>query len=155
MSFPEPGADMRRREFLGLIGSAAAWPGVACAQQARLPHVGVLMGSLDHGEARLRLSAFTETFEQLGWIDGQNVRVDIRWAETSRSSSRHKLENWYVLSLTLFLLGPPMRCSRCRSKRTPFLSCLRASPTRSDRASSIAWRGQTVTSQASALLNRR
>src|SRR6185369_7318209 len=70
---------MRRREFI--IGSvAAAWPLVARAQQAdRVRRIGILMGSADNAEYRPRVTLFIQTLTQLGWIDGRNVKIDIRW----------------------------------------------------------------------------
>ena len=73
---------MRRREFIAGLGSAAAaWPVVARAQQAnRVRRIGVLMplDENDPGE-KLRLSAFTQALADLGWTDGRNVRMDLRW----------------------------------------------------------------------------
>jgi putative ABC transport system substrate-binding protein len=73
---------MRRRQFIAGLGSAAAWPVVARAQQGdRIRRVGVLMGldENDH-EARTFLSAFTQGLAELGWTDGRSVRMDVRWA---------------------------------------------------------------------------
>ena len=72
---------MRRREFIVGLGSTAAWPMVARAQQTdRVRRIGVLMG-LDENDpdANLRLSAFTQALAGLGWTDGRNVRIDLRW----------------------------------------------------------------------------
>jgi putative ABC transport system substrate-binding protein len=72
---------MRRREFIAGLGSAAAWPLTARAQQGdRVARVGVLM-SFDENDpdAKLRLSAFTQALADLGWVDGRNVRMDFRW----------------------------------------------------------------------------
>jgi putative ABC transport system substrate-binding protein len=70
-----------RREFITLLGGAAAWPLAARAQQGgRVRRIGVFM-SLDENEpvAKLRQSAFTQALADLGWIDGRNVRMDPRW----------------------------------------------------------------------------
>src|SRR6516164_6458103 len=72
---------MRRREFIAGLGSAAAWPVVARGQQAdRVRRIGVLM-SFDENdpEGKLRYSAFTQALAELGWTDGRNVRMDVRW----------------------------------------------------------------------------
>jgi putative ABC transport system substrate-binding protein len=70
---------MRRREFI-IGGAAAAWPLAARAQQAdRVRRVGILMGSADNAEFRPRVTLFAQTLAQLGWIDGRNVKIDIRW----------------------------------------------------------------------------
>ena len=77
------GARMRRREFLGVLGgAAAAWPLAARAQQPeRVRRIGVLMASAaDDPEARPASAAFLQGLQQLGWTDGRNVRIDTRWA---------------------------------------------------------------------------
>src|SRR5712671_3815372 len=72
---------MRRREFVGLVGGAAAWPLAAHAQQGeRMRRIGVLIaGNENDPVAKLRISAFTQAFAGLGWTDGRNVRMDLRW----------------------------------------------------------------------------
>jgi putative ABC transport system substrate-binding protein len=72
---------MRRRTFIGGLGSAAAWPVVVRAQQGdRLRRIGVLMGGNENDpEPKARLSAFTQGLADLGWTDGRNVRMDLRW----------------------------------------------------------------------------
>jgi putative ABC transport system substrate-binding protein len=71
---------MKRREFITLIGGAAAWPLVARAQQSeRMRRVGVLIGSEDHADARNLLAQFQQALEQLGWVYGRNIQMDIRW----------------------------------------------------------------------------
>ena len=72
---------IRRREFMTLLGGAAAWPLAAGAQQGnRVRRIGVLMG-LDENDplAKPRVSAFTQALADLGWTDGRNVRMDLRW----------------------------------------------------------------------------
>jgi putative ABC transport system substrate-binding protein len=73
---------MRRREFITGACSAAAWPLAARAQPAeRVRRVGVLMGpDQNDPEAKAFLSAFVLGLSELGWIDGRNLRMDIRWA---------------------------------------------------------------------------
>jgi hypothetical protein len=68
--------------FGGKAGSAAAiWPLAARAQQGeRVRHIGVLMSlAADDKEGQARLAAFLQGLQELGWIDGRNVRVDTRW----------------------------------------------------------------------------
>src|SRR6516165_7419779 len=73
---------LRRREFIaGLGGAAAAWPLAARAQQGdRVRRIGTLM-PLDENDpaGKLRYSAFTQALADLGWADGRNARVDLRW----------------------------------------------------------------------------
>jgi len=71
---------MRRREFIAGLGSAAAWPAVARAQQGELRRIGVLMGyGEDDPEAKLWLSWFKQALAELGWTDGRNLRMEVRW----------------------------------------------------------------------------
>jgi putative ABC transport system substrate-binding protein len=71
---------MKRREFITLLGgAAAAWPLAAHAQQPER-RVGVLMpGAADDPEMEVRLAAFLDELQQLGWTGGRNVRIDVRW----------------------------------------------------------------------------
>jgi putative tryptophan/tyrosine transport system substrate-binding protein len=81
---------MLRREFTAGLGSAAAWPLVARAQQdPRMRRVGALM-ALDQAdtEARAQLSAFTQALAELGWIEGRTLRVDVRWTGGSIDRAR-------------------------------------------------------------------
>jgi putative ABC transport system substrate-binding protein len=72
---------MRRRDFIALLSGAAAWPLAATAQQAdRVRRIGVLMpGDEDDPEGMHRYSAFTQALADLGWTDGRNVRMEVRW----------------------------------------------------------------------------
>ena len=82
---------MRRREFITLVGgSVAAWPLVARAQQSeRMRRIGVLMASAaDDSESQIRIAGFLQGLQQLGWADGRNVRIDIRWATTNPDDIR-------------------------------------------------------------------
>jgi ABC-type uncharacterized transport system substrate-binding protein len=83
--------DMRRRDFITLLGgAAAAWPVAARAQPAdRMRRIGVLMASAgDDSESQARIAAFVQALKQLGWADGPNVRIDIRWATTDADDIR-------------------------------------------------------------------
>jgi putative ABC transport system substrate-binding protein len=74
---------MKRREFITLLGgAAAAWPLAARAQQGeRVRRIGVLMTlAADDPEGQTRLVAFVRGLQQLGWTVGRNMRIDTRWA---------------------------------------------------------------------------
>ena len=81
---------MRRREFITLLGGAAvAWPHAARAQQAeRMRRIGMVSGIMDEAGTRARYTAFFNELARLGWMEGQNLRVDYRWGEGSASKIR-------------------------------------------------------------------
>jgi ABC-type uncharacterized transport system substrate-binding protein len=84
---------MIRREFMTLLGGAAvAWPVAARAQQPeRMRRIGVLMNSpLNDSEGKARFAAFLQGLQQLGWADGHNVRIDIRWVGGADIDSARK-----------------------------------------------------------------
>ena len=72
---------MRRRQFTTLLGGALAWPWAARAQQSEPPRrIGVLMNRrADSSEGQARLAAIVQRLRQLGWSEGQNLRIEIRW----------------------------------------------------------------------------
>ena len=73
------GVTVRRREFLGALGSAAAWPLVARAQQAgRLPTIGFL--GPDTTPWSPWTASFVQRLRELGWIDGRTIAIEYRWA---------------------------------------------------------------------------
>jgi putative tryptophan/tyrosine transport system substrate-binding protein len=87
---------MKRREFITLLGGAvAAWPIVVRAQQAeRVRRIGVLMGqAADDQQGQARSTAFVQTLQSLGWVDGRNAQIDVRWgAGNSEDIRRHASE---------------------------------------------------------------
>jgi putative ABC transport system substrate-binding protein len=76
-----PGEAMRRREFIGLIGGAAAWPFAVRAQQ---PEKIAKIGYLDLGPASVRadrVEALRTGLRDLGYVEGKNIAIEFRWAE--------------------------------------------------------------------------
>jgi putative ABC transport system substrate-binding protein len=74
--------EIRRREFVALLGgAAAAWPLATHAQQGdRVRRIGVLIAADENDPVwKTRLSTFTQALADLGWTDGRNVRMDLRW----------------------------------------------------------------------------
>jgi putative ABC transport system substrate-binding protein len=74
---------MKRRDFITLLGSAAAWPLAtwvlaARAQQSRMKRVGILLPAADNESTQARLTLFRRELEKLGWTEGRNVRFDYR-----------------------------------------------------------------------------
>ena len=73
---------MRRRDFIRLVGSAAAtWPVAARAQQPSMPVVGVLSAEWPNAVTADRLRAFRQGLNDTGYFEGRNVMIEYRWAE--------------------------------------------------------------------------
>jgi putative tryptophan/tyrosine transport system substrate-binding protein len=81
---------MRRREFISLLGGAAAWPIAANAQQQdeRMRRIGVLVPTADDPETRTRLTAFQQALQGLGWTDGRNVHIETRVSAGNAADTR-------------------------------------------------------------------
>ena len=97
---------MQRREFVTLLGGAAAgWPLTARAQQPdRMRLIGVLQGlAANDQEGKVRYAAFLQGLQQLGWIDGHNVRVDRRWGEGNADVTRRQATELVALAPDVIL----------------------------------------------------
>jgi putative ABC transport system substrate-binding protein len=81
---------IRRREFIAVLGGAAAWPLAARAQQGdRVRRIGVLMGGDENDPgAKTYVSAFTQALAGFGWSDGRDVRIDLRWGRGDINRTR-------------------------------------------------------------------
>jgi putative ABC transport system substrate-binding protein len=81
---------MKRREFMALLGGAAAWPLTALAQQGeRMRRIGVLMSVAPADpEGQARLAAFLQGLQEFGWAVGRNLRIDVRWSAGDPSDIR-------------------------------------------------------------------
>jgi putative ABC transport system substrate-binding protein len=79
---------MKRREFITALGSAVAWPLAVHAQQP-IRRVAVLMATGDTDpEGRARLQAFLQGFQELSWVEGRNVKIEVRWADGNLEQTR-------------------------------------------------------------------
>ena len=100
------GKAMRRRDFIrGVLGSAAVWPLPALAQQqpGRVRLIGALTGIADGPELKVRYAAFRQELQRLGWIDGQNVRIDVRFGEGNAARMRKQAAELVALSPDVIL----------------------------------------------------
>jgi putative tryptophan/tyrosine transport system substrate-binding protein len=84
---------MRRREFIAGLGGAAVWPLAARAQQGGRLRIGVLLSlAADDPESQVRLAAFLQGLQELGWTVGRNVQIDFRWSTDDASRKRYSAE---------------------------------------------------------------
>ena len=78
---------MRRREFLGIMGTGlAAWPRAVCAQHQAMPVIGYL-SSRSLGDSAALVAAFRKGLGEAGFIEGQNVAIEFRWAHISAAAA--------------------------------------------------------------------
>jgi putative tryptophan/tyrosine transport system substrate-binding protein len=98
---------MRRREFIAGLGSAVAWPLVARAQQGdRVRRIGVLMPYDENDpEGKRQYSAFTQRLADLGWTDGRNARMDLRWGGGDTNRIRALAQELVGLQPDIILTG--------------------------------------------------
>ncbi len=97
---------LKRREFITLLGGAAAWPLAARAQRERMRRVGVLVpGVADDPEWQARVGAFQQALALLGWTIGRNVRIDTRWGTTSAAEIRRQAAELAALAPDVILAG--------------------------------------------------
>ena len=96
---------MRRREFIAALGSVAAWPLVARAQQPEgMRRIGVLLNATaDDPEYQARLGAFLQGLQQSGWNIGRNVRIDTRWATANPADIRRHAAELVALAPDVIL----------------------------------------------------
>jgi putative ABC transport system substrate-binding protein len=102
-----PVLDSTRREFITLLGGAAAWPLAARAQQdGRVRRVGVLMPFAEaNQEAQARFAAFRQGLADLGWVEGRNLRLDVRWAGPDVASQQSQARELVALTPEVILAG--------------------------------------------------
>src|SRR6516162_10746294 len=81
---------MKRREFITLLGGAAAWPIAVRAQQTeRVRRIGIIQpASSDDAEYQVRVGALLQELQQLSWIIGRNIRIDTRWTKGDADEAR-------------------------------------------------------------------
>src|SRR5262249_41960507 len=140
------GAASRRREFVGLLGGAAeSWPLATRAQQVdRTRLIGVLMHlAADDVEGQARFTAFLQGLQQLGWTDGRNVRIEIRWGANDADRHRYAgelvaLAPDVILASTTLATAPLQNATRT----LPIVFCNVADPV--GPALSAAWPGQAA-----------
>src|SRR5262245_15843093 len=145
---------MRRREFITLLGgAAAAWPVAASAQQGnRERRIGVLMSTSENDPvAKAWLSEFTRGLADLGWIDGRNLRIDVRWAAGNIDQARILAKELVALQPdVIFSNSTPVTAALQRETRTlPIVFGTPADPVGDGFVASLARPGGNITGFAS------
>jgi putative tryptophan/tyrosine transport system substrate-binding protein len=115
---------MNKREFITLIGGAAAWPFAARAQQSEMMRrIGVLMGAVSNNPSgQARIAAFQQGLQQLGWTEGRNVRIETRWPAPGNADDIRRC------AVELVALGPDVILATGSSSMAPLLQETRAVP---------------------------
>ena len=140
---------MKRRDFITLLGGAAAWPLAASAQQAkRMRRIGLLMPFAESdSDAQANITAFRQALEMLGWKDSGNVRIDYRWGggETERirayASELVRLQPDVILVSSPLVLQPLLQ----ETRSIPIVFTQITDPVGSGFVASLAHPGGNVT----------
>src|SRR5262245_29880804 len=140
---------MRRREFITLLGGAAAWPLAAHAQQPeRMRRIGVLTGqAANDPQGQARIAAFLQGLQELGWSVGRNVRIDIRWSGGNADDTRKYAAELVALEPDVILSsGTPAVAALQQATRTvPTVFAVVADPVGAGFVDSMARPGGNVT----------
>ena len=121
---------MRRREFIAGLGGALARPLAPQAQQPdRLRRVGVLMGFDENDpEAKGWLSGFTQMLAELGWTDGRNVRMNVRWASGNLDRMRTLAKSWSTAVRRNLLTNDSVTAASKGTRTIPIIFVIVADP---------------------------
>jgi len=140
---------MRRRQFITLLGGAAAtWPIAARAQQQAVPVIGVLMTLADtDSEGQLRVAAFRQGLQKLGWIEGRNIRFEYRWAAGDAQRLRAYAEELVGMAPAVILAGnnTALRALEGVTRTVPIVFAQVADPVGSGHVASLARPGGNST----------
>jgi putative ABC transport system substrate-binding protein len=111
---------MNRRTFIAGLGGAVVWPRAARAQQGdRVRRIGVLMAGDENDPGKRRVSLFTQTLADLGWTDGRNVRMDLRWGGDDTNRMRGLAQELVGLQPDIIRAdGTPVTVALQRETRT-------------------------------------
>jgi putative tryptophan/tyrosine transport system substrate-binding protein len=140
---------IRRREFILTIGGASAWPLTARAQQGeRVRRIGVLSGLADGDpEGQARVVAFRQGLHELGWIEGRNIRIDIRWAGASSEHLRTYSAELVAMGPDVILAAADLAAAALRqtTRTVPIVFAQLSDPVGSGFVASLARPGGNIT----------
>ena len=140
---------MRRREFISLLGGAAAWPLAARAQQReRMRRIGVLMPyAANDPQAQARNAAFLQGLQQLGWTVGHNVEIEYRWSGGNIDDTRKYAAELVTLAPDVIFVPGSAAVAPLRqaTRAVPIVFALVADPVGSGFVDSLARPGGNIT----------
>ena len=141
---------MRRREFIAMVGSAAAgWPLAARAQQAERPRrIGVILAATaDDAEFQTFYGAFLQALAQLGWTIGGNVRIDVRWAAGTAANIRKHATELAALAPDVILAhgGSTVSPMQQATRTIPIVFTVASDPVATGYADNLARPGGNIT----------
>jgi putative ABC transport system substrate-binding protein len=141
---------MQRREFITLVGGAAAsWPLAAKAQQSdRLRKIGVLMGlPAGDADAKIWVSAFQQEFRKLGWLDGQNIKIEYRWDDGDIRNIRKNAAELVGLAPAVILSrgSTTLKALRMDTRTVPIVFVAVSDPVAQGVVSSLSHPGGNIT----------
>jgi putative tryptophan/tyrosine transport system substrate-binding protein len=137
---------MRRREFITLVGGAAAWPVAARAQQSRLPTIGYL-GATTAAAERQRTDAFVRRLRELGWVEGRTIAIEYRWIEGRNDRATELAAELVRLKVNVIVTAataPTVAAKRATSV-IPIVFALAADPLGNGLITSLARPGGNLT----------
>jgi putative ABC transport system substrate-binding protein len=139
---------MRRREFIALLGGAAAWPRAAQAQQPeRMRRIGLLMGIADDEGGQTRVMALKQGLQELGWTDGRNVKIETRFSSGDVGRIRAHAAELVALAPDVIVgqSTPVIRVLRQATSSIPIVAAAVNDPVEQGFVSSLAHPGGNIT----------
>jgi putative ABC transport system substrate-binding protein len=141
--------DLRRREFMTLIGGAAAWPLAADAQQSeRMRRIGALMYlAADDPDSPALVAAFARGLQELGWIEGRNIQIDYRWGGGDLDRVRRYAAELVALAPDVFLVtsGSALAVLQNATRTVPIVFASVSDPVGAGYVASLARPGGNTT----------
>src|SRR5262249_24392768 len=143
------GDRVKRREFITLLGGAAAWPLAARAQQPAMPvrRIGVLMGVADDPEGQARVTALKQGLQGLGWTDGRNIQIETRFGGADAGRIRAHVAELVALAPEVIVAQttPVIRAVRQATSSIPIVMAAVNDPVEQGFVSSLAHPGGNIT----------
>jgi putative tryptophan/tyrosine transport system substrate-binding protein len=139
---------MKRRDFITLLGSAAAWPLAARGQQGeRMRRIGILMSIADGPEGQARMAALRQGLQELGWIEGRNIQIDYRWNRADAERAQVYATELIELKPDLLLAHAPLSLEvlRQRTRSIPIVFLQVPDPVEAGVVASMARPGANIT----------